>query len=96
MVMSEFGRRLEQNSSQGTDHGHGSALFLLGGGVNGGKVYGDWPGLSHEQLFDQADLAVTTDYRQVVSEVLVNRLGNPDPGFVFPGFTAGASLGVVS
>ncbi len=95
MVMSEFGRRLEQNSSQGTDHGHGSALFLLGGGINGGKVYGDWPGLSHDQLFDQADLAITTDYRQVVSEVLVNRLGNPDPGYVFPGFTPGASLGIV-
>ena len=95
MVMSEFGRRLEQNSSQGTDHGHGSALFLLGGGINGGQVYGDWPGLSHEQLFDQADLAITTDYRQVVSEVLVNRLGNPDPSFVFPGFTPGAALGIV-
>ncbi len=96
MVMSEFGRRLEQNSSQGTDHGHGSALFLLGGGVNGGKVYGDWPGLSHDQLFDQADLAVTTDYRQVVSELLATRFGNPDPSYVFPGFTPGATMGLVS
>ena len=96
MVMSEFGRRLEQNSSQGTDHGHGSALFLLGGGVNGGKVYGDWPGLSHDQLFDQADLAVTTDYRQVVSELLATRFGNPDPSYVFPGFTPGAAMGLVS
>ena len=95
LVMSEFGRRLEQNSSQGTDHGHGSALFLMGGGVNGGKVYGDWPGLAHEQLFDQVDLAITTDYRQVVSEVLGTRFGNPDPGYVFPGFTPGASLGIV-
>ncbi len=96
MVLSEFGRRLEQNSSQGTDHGHGSALFLLGGGVNGGKVYGDWPGLSHDQLFDQADLAVTTDYRQVISELLSTRFGNPDPSYVFPGFTSGAPLGIVS
>ena len=96
MVMSEFGRRLEQNSSQGTDHGHGSALFLLGGGVKGGKVYGDWPGLSHDQLFDQADLAITTDYRQVISEVLATRFGNPDPGYVFPGFTPGATMGLVS
>ncbi len=95
MVMSEFGRRLEQNSSQGTDHGHGSALFLLGGGINGGKVYGDWPGLSHEQLFDQADLAITTDYRQIVSELLTHRFGNPDPSYVFPGFTPGSDLGIV-
>ncbi len=96
MVMSEFGRRLEQNSSQGTDHGHGSALFLLGGGINGGKVYGDWPGLSHDQLFDQADLAVTTDYRQVVSELLATRFGDPDPSYVFPGYSVGPNLGVIN
>jgi uncharacterized protein (DUF1501 family) len=96
VVMSEFGRRLAQNGSYGTDHGHGSAMLVLGGGVNGGQVYGQWPGLSNEQLYDRADLAVTTDYRNVLSEVLVKRLGNPNVAAIFPGYTGYGEMGIVA
>lgn len=95
VVMSEFGRRLAQNASYGTDHGHGSAMLLLGGRVNGGQVYGVWPGLSNDQLYDRADLAITTDYRTVLSEVLVNALGNPNVETVFPGYTGAQPLGLI-
>jgi len=95
VVMSEFGRRLAQNASQGTDHGHGSAMLVLGGRVNGGRVYGQWPGLSNDQLYDRADLAITTDYRNVLSEVLVNALDNPNVGTVFPGYTGYQPLGLL-
>lgn len=88
VVVSEFGRRLVQNDSYGTDHGHGNVMFTLGGNVNGGQVFGAWPGLNNEQLYDSADLAVTTDYRQVLSELLTKRLGNDDIEAVFPGFSA--------
>ncbi len=93
VVMSEFGRRLVQNESQGTDHGHGSVMLALGGGVNGGQVFGQWPGLANDQLYDRADLAVTTDYRQVLRELIANRLDNPNTDTVFPGFDA-APLGI--
>jgi uncharacterized protein (DUF1501 family) len=95
VVMSEFGRRLSQNASYGTDHGHASAMLVLGGGVNGGRLYGKWPGLAPEQLYDRADLAVTTDYRQVLAELLVKRHGNSKMDVVFPGFKAGAWMGLV-
>ncbi len=91
VVLSEFGRRLIQNDSNGTDHGHGSVMFAIGNGVKGGQVYGPWPGLVNEQLYDHADLAVTTDFRQVIGELLVNRLKNPDLETVFPGFGASYS-----
>jgi uncharacterized protein (DUF1501 family) len=91
VVISEFGRRLAQNDANGTDHGHGSVMFALGGGVNGGRVLGQWPGLENEQLYDRADLAVTTDYRQVFSELLQNRLRNPAIDQVFPGFAPDAN-----
>jgi uncharacterized protein (DUF1501 family) len=87
VVVSEFGRRLVQNDSYGTDHGHGNVMFTLGGNVNGGQVYGRWPGLNNDQLYDHADLAVTTDYRQVLSELLGKRMGNTDIESVFPGFS---------
>lgn len=93
VVMSEFGRRVAQNDNDGTDHGHGSAMLVLGGGIKGGQVYGPWPGLASDQLYDHADLAVTTDYRQVLAEILQNNLGNPNVGTVFPGFTPSAPLG---
>lgn len=96
VVLSEFGRRLAQNASYGTDHGHGSAMLLLGGRVNGGQVYGVWPGLSNDQLYDRADLAITTDYRNVLSEVLVNALGNPHVETIFPGYTGYTEMGIVS
>lgn len=94
VVISEFGRRLAQNDSQGTDHGHGSLMLALGGGVNGGQVYGQWPGLSSEQLYDRADLAVTTDFRLVLSELLVKRMSNPNIEQVFPGYNMGEALGI--
>lgn len=95
VVMSEFGRRLQENAAAGTDHGHGNVMVLLGGEVNGGRVYGVWPGLHAEQLYDHADLAVTTDYRRVLSEILIRRLGNPNLGFVFPGYRDYTPLGIV-
>ena len=83
VTMSEFGRRVTQNGSNGVDHGHGSAMLVLGGGVRGGKVYGRWPGLAPSQLED-GDLRVTTDYRDVLGEVVHRRLGGKDLSHVFP------------
>jgi len=94
VVISEFGRRLVQNESYGTDHGHGNVMFALGGGVNGGQVYGAWPGLHNDQLYDHADLAITTDYRQVLTELLARRLGNADVASVFPGYTPTGEMGI--
>lgn len=87
VVISEFGRRLVQNDSQGTDHGHGSVMLTLGGNVNGGQVFGSFPGLHNDQLYDHADLAITTDYRSVLGELLTKRMGNADLESVFPGFS---------
>jgi uncharacterized protein (DUF1501 family) len=95
VAMSEFGRRLKENAELGTDHGHGSAMMVLGGNVYGGKVLGSWPGLSNTQLYKGADLAITTDYRQVLSEIVSGRLGNPNINVVFPGYTMSPPLGVV-
>lgn len=86
VVMSEFGRRVQENASLGTDHGHGGAMLLLGGGVVGGRVHGTWPGLADEQLFGPGDLAVTTDYRDVLGEVLRARLNNPALDRIFPDY----------
>jgi uncharacterized protein (DUF1501 family) len=83
VTMSEFGRRASENGSLGTDHGHGSMMMVLGGHVNGGRVHGDWPGLGKGQLIGPGDLAVTTDYRDVLSEILVKRLNNPAMEEVF-------------
>ena len=86
VVMSEFGRRVHENASLGTDHGHGSAMLLLGGGLVGGQVHGAWPGLAEGQLFGPGDLAVTTDYRDVLSEICRRRLNNPAVELIFPGY----------
>jgi uncharacterized protein (DUF1501 family) len=86
LTMSEFGRAVNENGNRGTDHGHGNAMMLVGGGVRGGKVYGTWPGLGVEQRFEGRDLAVTTDFRDVFGEVLVRHLGLQDPQPVFPGY----------
>jgi uncharacterized protein (DUF1501 family) len=93
VTVSEFGRRAAQNGSGGLDHGYGNAMLLLGGNVKGGKVYGRWPGLAPAQLVD-GDLAVTTDYRAVISEVLRGRCGLKDASAVFPGVTT-STLGLV-
>lgn len=91
--MSEFGRRAQENASGGTDHGRGNVMFAMGGGVNGGKVYGDWPGLAESRL-EEGDLAITTDYRQVLMELLAARAGNGKTAETFPGFSGGRSLGL--
>jgi uncharacterized protein (DUF1501 family) len=84
VTMSEFGRRASENGSLGTDHGHGSMMMVLGGHVDGGKVHGQWPGMREGQLIGPGDLAVTTDYRDVLSEVLTKRLNNPMTDQIFP------------
>ena len=91
LTMTEFGRTLRQNGAGGTDHGHGSGLFVLGGKVRGGKVYGRWPGLAREQLYEGRDLAVTTDFRHVFAEVATRHLGVPPTAGVFPGYTINPS-----
>lgn len=85
VTMSEFGRTAHENGTGGTDHGHANAMFVLGGQVKGGKVYGRWPGLSEEQLNQGRDLALTTDYRQVLGEVVTQSLGAENLDLVFPG-----------
>jgi uncharacterized protein (DUF1501 family) len=86
VTMSEFGRRASENGSLGTDHGHGSMMMVLGGNVQGGRVHGEWPGMQEGQLIGPGDLAVTTDYRDVLSEVLVKRLNNPATNEIFPDY----------
>ncbi len=88
-VMTEFGRNVAENGSEGTDHGHGSLMLVLSGNTEGGRVHTDWPGLAHEQLYEGQDLAVTIDYRDVLAEILGKRLGSADPAAVFgdPSFT---------
>jgi uncharacterized protein (DUF1501 family) len=86
LTMSEFGRAVSENGNRGTDHGHGNAMMVLGGGVRGGRVYGRWPGLAVEQRFERRDLAVTTDFRDVFGEVVVRHLGVQDPKPIFPGY----------
>ena len=97
VTMSEFGRTAHENGNRGTDHGHANCMFVMGGGVTGGKVYGKWPGLEREQLYEGRDLALTTDFRTVLSEIIDRRLGNRDLRSVFPGFAADQKkyLGVV-
>jgi uncharacterized protein (DUF1501 family) len=86
VVQTEFGRRAHENGSLGTDHGHGGAMLLLGGHVDGAKVHGVWPGLEDGQLVGPGDLAVTTDYRDVLVELCLKRLHNPAFESVFPGY----------
>jgi uncharacterized protein (DUF1501 family) len=85
VTMSEFGRTARENGTGGTDHGHANAMFVLGGNLKGGKVYGRWPGLDNDQLNEGRDLVLTTDYRQVLSEVVSQKLGVTNLEAVFPG-----------
>jgi uncharacterized protein (DUF1501 family) len=86
ITMSEFGRTARENGNRGTDHGHANVMFVLGGPVKGGKVYGRWPGLDQSQLYEGRDLAVTTDFRQVIGEAVARHMGNENLAQVFPGF----------
>jgi len=95
LTMTEFGRAIRQNGSGGTDHGHASCLFVAGGAVKGGKVYGRWPGLAPEQLFEGRDLALTTDFRDVFAEILVKHMRARDVSKVFPQYKPAASLDIL-
>jgi uncharacterized protein (DUF1501 family) len=85
VTMSEFGRTARQNGTGGTDHGHANVMFVLGGNVKGGKIYGKWPGLDVEQLNEGRDLTVTTDFRSVLAEAACNTLGAKHLDQIFPG-----------
>jgi len=86
VTMSEFGRTAKENGNRGTDHGHANCMFVMGGDVKGGKVYGPWPGLNEGQLNEGRDLALTTDFRSVLGEILAKHTGVRDLTPVFPGF----------
>jgi uncharacterized protein (DUF1501 family) len=87
VVCSEFGRVAYENASQGTDHGHGNVMFVMGGAVRGGRVLTAWPGLAPGQLYQNQDLQVTIDYRDILAEAVLRRLGNTNLDLVFPGYT---------
>src|SRR4051812_15074045 len=88
VTMSEFGRTVKENGNRGTDHGHANVMFVMGGPVKGKRVYGKWPGLAEDQLYERRDLSVTTDFRQVLSEALYKHNGVKDLATVFPNFEA--------
>ncbi len=87
VATSEFGRVARENASQGTDHGHGNVMLVMGGAVRGGRVLSIWPGLAPGQLYQGQDLHVTIDYRDILAETVLRRLGNTNLDLVFPGFT---------
>jgi uncharacterized protein (DUF1501 family) len=91
LTMSEFGRTAKENGNRGTDHGHANAMFVVGNSVRGGKVYGDWPGLKSDQLYEGRDLALTTDFRDVFGEIATKHLGTTNLKTVFPGYTGTSS-----
>ena len=95
LTMSEFGRMARENGNGGADHGHAGAMFVIGGDVRGGRVYGRWPGLAPEQLYEGRDLALTTDFRNVFAEVVQRQLGARELDRIFPGFAPGARMGIV-
>src|ERR1044072_8373371 len=91
LTMSDFGRTVRENGNRGTDHGHANAMFVLGNGVKGGKVYGQWPGLKSDQLNEGRELALTTDFLDVFGEIATRHLGSPDVKSIFPGYSSSAS-----
>lgn len=95
VTMSEFGRTAKENGDRGTDHGHANVMLVLGGTVRGGRIYGRWPGLEHDQLYERRDLNVTTDYRTVLSELVMEQMGNHAISTVFPGFTGASTSGLL-
>ncbi len=95
VTMSEFGRTAKENGNRGTDHGHANVMFVMGGAIQGGKVYGDWPGLAEEQLYESRDLALTTDFRDVLGELVSKHLGNSNLKAVFPGYAEPRFRGLI-
>jgi uncharacterized protein (DUF1501 family) len=91
VTMSEFGRTVKENGNRGTDHGHANAMMVLGNSVRGGRVYGNWPGLNSDQLYEGRDLALTTDFRDVFGEIVTRHLRSPDLKSVFPGYSSSNS-----
>ena len=96
LTMSEFGRTARENGNRGTDHGHANVMFALGGAVRGGKVYGRWPGIAPELLYEGRDLNLTTDFRSVCGEVIARHLGQKDLSRIFPEFRAPAPVGLIA
>ena len=98
VVMSEFGRTAQENGTRGTDHGHGNVMFVLGGAIRGGEVYGEWSGLNQSELHQGRELAVTTDYREVIAHILQNHLSIDDQGLnrVFPDFELANKLNLIA
>jgi uncharacterized protein (DUF1501 family) len=96
VTMSEFGRTARENGNRGTDHGHANVMFVMGGDVRGGKVYGEWPGLAEEQLYEGRDLALTTDFRDVLGELVSKHLGNANLKSVFPNYQDPKFRGLLS
>ena len=92
VTLSEFGRTARENGNRGTDHGHANVMFVLGGRVRGGRVYGAWPGLQPELLNEGRDLALTTDFRSICGEVLVQHMGQTNSRKIFPGFTSARAV----
>jgi len=95
VTMSEFGRTARENGDRGTDHGHANVMFAFGGDIRGGKVYGDWPGLAEEQLYESRDLNLTTDFRDVLGELVTRHLGNRQVASVFPGYAEPRYRGLI-
>jgi len=96
VTMSEFGRTAKENGNRGTDHGHANVMFAFGGGIRGGKVYGEWPGLAPEQLYENRDLALTTDFRDVLGELVAKHLGNRRLAGVFPEYAQPRFRGLIA
>ncbi len=88
LTMSEFGRTARENGGRGTDHGHANTMFVLGNGVRGGKVYGDFKGLNSNKLYEGRDLDLTTDFRDVFAEAAYKHMGSKDLAKIFPNYTA--------
>ena len=97
LFMSEFGRTVAENGNAGTDHGHGNVMWVLGGKVRGKKIYGEWPGLAQNQLYKGRDLAITTDFRDVIVNVLVKhmKLSDRDLDRVLPNYTSKQKLNII-
>jgi uncharacterized protein (DUF1501 family) len=97
IVMSEFGRTVKENGNRGTDHGHGNVMWVLGGNVRGGQVYGKWPGLEEAELYQGRDLAITTDFRDAIASILKPQFGlsNAQLQQIFPNYKFTSLLNII-